>query len=254
MSAILLLFLLQYAGIDLVVGSLSGSVVLRAVKLLDVFTFLESQVAAREVASTALIAVFPVVVLYLVFGRAFCGWVCPMDFLFSVATRVRRGGRPSGLSPRIGYVVAGAFLAGALLTETPVFTNYISHLTNFFRALSAAAGAWELPGSLSVLIYSASVISLLLVLELIFPRLWCRVLCPVGKTYGLFNRISLLRLRFTETRCSGCRGCEDVCCMGVEIACHAEGRELRDANCIYCGRCVEVCGGKEDVVRMGFRR
>lgn len=254
MLVVVALFLLQYAGIDLVVGSLSGSVVLGAVQLLDVFAFLESQFAAGEVAPTAVLAVLPVVGLYLVFGRAFCGWVCPMDFLFSAVARCRRKARQSRVSPRLGYAVAAAFLLGALVTSTPIFTNYFSHLTNLFRMLSAAFAPAALRAGLSVLLYSGSVIALLLLLELIYPRLWCRVLCPVGKTYGLFNRVSLLRLRFAGTGCSGCQVCEEVCYMGVKIARHTAGRRLRDANCIYCGRCTEVCRVRDDVVRMGFRR
>lgn len=254
MLVVVALFLPQYGHLNVLVGSLSGSVALGAVRLLDVFAFLESQFAARELALAAVVAVLPVAGLYLVVGRAFCGWVCPMDFLFALVARGTEGGRHCRLSPRTGYAVAGAFLLGSLLAGIPLFTNYLSHLTNFFRAIGSAAGLGQLPGSLPVLVYSASAIGLLLVLEWISPRLWCQALCPVGKTYGLFNRISLLRLHLPGSGCNGCQACERVCYMGVRIAGRTTGRELRDSNCIYCGRCVEACRENDDVIRMGFRR
>ncbi len=254
MLAVFALFVLQYAGFDLIVGSLSGSVVLGAVSLLDVFAFIESQSAAGTVALSALVAVLPVVALYLIFGRAFCGWICPMDFLFSVMGRLRPKRASALISPRVGYVVLALLLGAALLTRIPLFSTYFSHLTNLFRAMGAALGPGGIEAALSVFLFSAAAIAALLVLELISPRLWCRVLCPVGKTYGLFNKISLVRLRLGGRGCSGCRGCDDACYMGVRVACRTDGEELRDLNCIYCGRCVEACAAKDDVVRMGFRR
>jgi len=252
---ILALFFLQYAGIKLLVGGLSGSVALWSVSLLDIFAFLESLAAARGLTLAALWAVLPVVALYLVVGRAFCGWVCPMDFLFAAVDRIRNGKRrkaPAAWKPWAGYAVAAGLLIISALMGIPFFTNYLSHLTNFFRTLTGSVFLVKgFPAEPAVVACSFLGIAALLVLEYFSPRLWCRILCPVGKTNGLFNRVSLLRLRSGGGECAGCNLCDRTCYMGVRIARHGEGTtELRDPNCIYCGRCLGDCRAKRRRIQM----
>ena len=246
MLLIIALFLLQFFGMKLLVGGLSGSVAVLFVRFIDVFAYLESLIASRDFTTIALISVFPVIGIYIIFGRAFCGWVCPMDFLFELLNRSKDWTkRKIKWSPRIGYIIAGAFLISSGIFGIPLFTNYISHLTNFFRVISGGVYlARDLPVEPMVIHFSFAVILSLLILEIFSPRLWCRVLCPVGKTYGLFNKVSLLRLKLVEGDCGECNLCEQVCYMDVKITPHLDQTYLRDTSCIYCGKCVEGCGLK----------
>ncbi|MDF1615609.1 4Fe-4S binding protein [Desulfurivibrio dismutans] len=257
MLAILALFMLQYFELRLLVGSLSGSTLLESIKLLDVFAFFEVSAAAKGVGLTLLTAVLPVALLYLVLGRAFCGWVCPMDLLFSLVDKLRPGDqRPVKLplSPGVGYWLAGGLLLLALLFSLPLFTNYLSHLTNFFRAIAGGVFlARDLPVEPAMVAWSLLTLLTLLMLHYFYPRLWCRVLCPVGKTYGLFNRVSLLKLRFDQGDCEGCELCEHKCYMGVKIVRHLDRGKLRDPNCIYCGRCIEGCRHKGKLIGMSLK-
>lgn len=252
MLLVFALLVMQYFGSSILVGSLTASVFLGTIKLLDVFAFVETQLAARSLTLTAVLAVTPVALLYLVFGRAFCGWVCPMDFLFSLVSRHQR--KETGMPLRLGYYLAGALLFIALVGGFPLFSQYLSHFTNLFRALGAAFAPEMGAATVQVALVSAAVLMALLVLEFFFPRLWCRIFCPVGKTYGLFNRISLLRLHFSQRQCSGCRRCEEVCYMGIPIMDRECDSAIRHPNCIYCGRCQDVCANQANAVRMRFAR
>jgi ferredoxin-type protein NapH len=263
---IVVLFLLQFAGIKALVGGLTGSVAVWFVKLIDVFAYFESLIASKDFTMTAFWAVLPVIALYLIFGRAFCGWVCPMDFLYEVVDRVKVRSQKSEvrsqkekntwwISPKIGYGIAVLLLLTSGALDVPFFANYISHLTNFFRALTGSVFmALNLPVEPVVVAYSLSVIAMLLVLEYVYPRLWCRVLCPVGKTYGLFNKISLLKLKFTEGECGECNLCDQMCYMNVKIARNIDQPGLRDINCIYCGRCVEGCETKGELIKITIKK
>jgi ferredoxin-type protein NapH len=253
---IIILFLLQFLKIKVLVGGLSGSLAVWFVKLLDIFAYFESLIASRDFTITALWAVLPVIGIYLIFGRAFCGWVCPMDFLFEIVDGFRDWSKIKvKASPKIGYGIAAGLLVVSGLIGIPFFTNYISHLTNFFRFITGGVFlALDLPFEPSVLAYSGGVIVLLLVVEYIFPRTWCRVLCPVGKTYGLFNKVSLLKLKFQEGSCGECNLCDQVCYMNVKIARNIDQPGLRDTNCIYCGRCAEGCETKGKLVKLSLGR
>lgn len=255
---IIILFLLQFVKIKVLVGGLSGSLVVWFVKLIDIFAYFESLISSRDFTTTAFWAVLPVIAIYLIFGRAFCGWVCPMDFLFEMVDRGRAAVQKSSrsavkISPKLGYAIAGVLLGISALIEIPFFTNYLSHLTNFFRLLTGSVFfAFKLPVEPVVLAYSGGMITLLLGLEYFFPRLWCRVLCPVGKTYGLFNKVSFLKLKFMEGECGECNLCDQMCYMNVKIAKNIDQPGLRDTNCIYCGRCVEGCETKGKLIKMKF--
>lgn len=258
MLTILALFLLQFARIKVLVGGLTGSVSVWFVKLIDLSAYSESLFASRDFTIAALVAALPILGVYLIFGRAFCGWVCPMDFLYEMVDRVKgQGARSKGqrVNPKTGYVIAIALLMTAALLEIPFFTNYISHLTNFFRLITGGVFlAFDFPVEPSVLIFSGGIILSLLVLECFFPRLWCRVLCPVGKTYGLLNKISLIRLKFLEGECGECNLCDQSCYMEVKIARHVDEPGLRDINCIYCGRCTEGCETKGRLIKISLWR
>ncbi|MDI6800739.1 MAG: 4Fe-4S binding protein [Thermodesulfovibrionales bacterium] len=253
---IIILFLLQFLKIKVLVGGLSGSLAVWFVKLIDIFAYFESLIASKDFTLTAFLAVLPIIGIYLVFGRAFCGWVCPMDFLFEIVDGFKNWSKVKvKASPKIGYVIAAALLITSGLIGVPFFTNYFSHLTNFFRFITGGVFfALDLPFEPSVLAYSGGIIVLLLVVEYIFPRTWCRVLCPVGKTYGLFNKISLIRLKFREGACGECNLCDQVCYMNVKIARHIDRSSLRDTNCIYCGRCAEGCETKGKLVKIKLGR
>ncbi|MEW6408622.1 MAG: 4Fe-4S binding protein [Nitrospirota bacterium] len=268
--AVIMLFLLQFLRVKVLVGGLSGSVAVWFVRLIDVYAYFESLIASKDFTFEALIAVLPIIGIYLIFGRAFCGWVCPIDFLYEVVDKIKfrsqKSARPASqseagevrsqkkildISPKIGYVIAVTLLVISALIGIPFFTNYLSHLTNFFRAITGGVYlALNLPVDKTVLIFSGAVIFFLLVLEYFSPRLWCRVLCPVGKTYGLFNKISLIKLKFVEGECGECNLCEQVCHMNVKITPYLDQQGLRDINCIYCGRCVEGCGTKGKLIKI----
>lgn len=255
LGGLMLLYALQFAKVKVLVGGLTGSVALWTVKLLDLYAYAESTAAALDFTLSALIAGLPVLGLYLIFGRAFCGWACPMDFIFSLANRLRPANvKPLPAPEKTGYFLAAGFLIASAAVGIPIFTNYLSHMTNFFRAITGGVFlALDLPVDIAIVYWSGGVIAGLVALELAYPRLWCRALCPMGKTYGLLNKLSAIRLNFTGEPCGQCMRCEEVCYMGVPIARHAEGRQLRHTGCIYCGLCVEGCNTKNKLISISLK-
>ncbi|HIJ59947.1 MAG TPA: 4Fe-4S binding protein [Nitrospirae bacterium] len=262
LMAILFLFTLQFFGIKFLSGSLTGSLLLWDISLIDIFAYLESLFASKELTTKALYALIPIFLLYLIIGRAFCGWVCPMDVFFNLLSKKKFNdekkiinNQRERLLKKIGYGIAIFLLIQSAVIEIPIFTNYMSHLTNFFRALTAGVfSLLSLPFEKSLLIYSLSAILFLLILELIYPRLWCKSLCPIGKTYGLFNKISLLRLSIVKDTCIQCGSCNESCYMDIDIASNTDKAFLRDSNCILCGRCVDACDKKAKTLSLKFRR
>ena len=91
--SILLLFLLgPWAGIWIIKGNLSSSLLLDTVPMTDPMLFLQLLAAGFwGVASAAVLGAAIVLVFYmLVGGRVFCSWVCPVNLVTDFAFWLRR--------------------------------------------------------------------------------------------------------------------------------------------------------------------
>ncbi len=148
------------------------------------------------------------------------------------------------------YLIPIGFLMAAALFQIPFFTSYISPITNFYRILYTGF-FWSagFPAEFSVLAISGFVLTGFLLLDFVRPRLWCRSLCPVGKVYGLFNWGSRLHVETAGRNCQGCGLCEEACYMVVKIL-PVPPKKIRNSSCILCGRCVDACRGRENILKM----
>jgi ferredoxin len=74
-------------------------------------------------------------------------------------------------------------------------------------------------------------------LNLVRPRFFCRYLCPLGALFGLLGRFSPWRLgKLSEGKCGDCRLCEGYC----EGACRPSG-EIITGECVMCLNCLDHC-------------
>lgn len=80
--------------------------------------------------------------------------------------------------------------------------------------------------------------ALVLVLNRLHTRFWCRVLCPLGALLGFFARFSLFGLRKNESACSHCNKCM-LSCQGADNP--VVGERWRQAECHLCLNCQASC-------------
>jgi NAD-dependent dihydropyrimidine dehydrogenase PreA subunit len=57
-------------------------------------------------------------------------------------------------------------------------------------------------------------------------------------------RLPSLSLRADASACSGCKGCDARCPMGLPVSSMVFGGAMRHAECILCGECVDGCPSK----------
>ncbi|MFH1480078.1 MAG: 4Fe-4S dicluster domain-containing protein [Pseudomonadota bacterium] len=88
----------------------------------------------------------------------------------------------------------------------------------------------------------------ILFLNRIKPRFWCRILCPLGALLGLCSRISILRLEKDQERCTSCGICTRNC---QGAASPMPGQEWETAECLLCFNCFSSC--PEGAIRFRFR-
>ena len=84
----------------------------------------------------------------------------------------------------------------------------------------------------------AAVFAVVITLNLIAPRFWCRYLCPLGGLLGWISRVALLRREVGE-ECKGCTLCTTACPTGTINP--AKNYASDPAECTMCLECLAVC-------------
>ena len=120
-------------------------------------------------------------------------------------------------------------------------------------AVSSIGGApWQLfkPGTEEYRVFYATwfvglVFLGLVGMNLVIPRFFCRVLCPLGALLGFLSRFALWRIDRDVTRCTDCNLC----------LAHCEGASdpqaaLRKSECFVCFNCIDDC--PEDALSFRF--
>lgn len=171
------------------------------------------------------------------FGTLICGWVCPFGFLQDLFAKVPTPKfDPPKWTSHFRYVV----LIGTVLAIPyffgeghPLFICRVCPAGGLEAAApnmvsQAAAGqdiAW--PNALKI-----SIVVLFLGAVFFIRRPWCRIFCPLGAIFSVFNRFSAFFLHFDPSKCTSCERCHKLCEYGIEPE-----KSPNDSRCIRCLEC-----------------
>ncbi len=193
-------------------------------------------------------------------GRFFCNWVCPFGTVHQFVGRLSRPADPDKAiaanryrsSQHVKYVLLTALLAAAAFGSLQI--GWLDPVCLFYRSVSTAllpAPAMSLPdifggprlyqGSLVI----GAIVVALLAMNLVYPRFFCRVVCPLGALLGVLGRFAWWRIVRDPVACDGCNRCTLRC----EGACDPHG-SVRTAECLVCLNCIEDC--PEGALRFGL--
>ncbi|HEX2981576.1 MAG TPA: 4Fe-4S binding protein [Anaerolineaceae bacterium] len=187
----------------------------------------------------------------LFFGRAFCGWVCPLgtllDFLRPLAFWQHKS-LPTYRNSRVRFYLLVVVMCSSLVSLK--ILGIFDPLVIFNRtSVSLATNAFSarLPGLRATLTMVSLAFFVILALDWWQPRFWCRNLCPVGALISLISRFSLLRRWVDLDRCTGCRQCMISCELN---AINDKGILTDYAQCTFCAECQLKC--PHQAIQLGF--
>lgn len=190
-------------------------------------------------------------VLTVLLGRVFCNWVCPFGALhhfvgWAFGRRAVREqmdvNRYRGMYA-VKYMILIGMLAAAIFGSLqiglldPIATIHRSFTIAVMPALQTAAPGHFGDIRLYHVAWLIGIMLLVLVgLNLVIPRFFCRVLCPLGALLGVLSRFSLWRIQRDTHKCTNCGLCKTHC----EGACDPH-TSLRKSECLVCFNCIEDC-------------
>ncbi len=241
---------LPWADLKIVKGNLAYSLTLDTLPLTDPYVALQSFIAGHIPETLGIVGVLIVLAFYfLVGGRVYCSWVCPVNMVTDLAAALRRflnikGSAQLHRSTRF-WVLAMTLILSAI-TGTVVW-ELINPVSMMHRGLIFSMGAaWMVV--LAVFLFDLFVMN----------RGWCSRLCPVGAFYSLIGQWSPVRISATRrAACNDCMDCFEICPEPQVIRPALKGEEkgvgpiILAPACTNCGRCIDVCS--KDVFQFGTR-
>ncbi|WP_163336186.1 4Fe-4S binding protein [Desulfopila sp. IMCC35008] len=247
---------------------------------IDPFLALVTALAAK----TFLLLMLPsLVVLVGTFflGRSFCGWVCPLGTLLDGVDRIWSTPGRSGttLYPKLPHFLLLFFLSlaffgfhiggyldpfsilvrGLVLALYPAFNAVTEAFFGFtYSSAPPVVNAVTEPvyGLLQQTVLPADqkffelgwlsllILTVVLGLEKVQKRFFCRNICPVGALLAQMSRYGLMKLSGGDATCGKCRICSSQCRMGAID----KERVVDMGSCNLCMQCAVICP-KE---RIGF--
>jgi len=243
---------------------------------LDPLAVVATMLASRS-SSVHLLPAIALVVLTVLLGRFFCGWICPLGTTLDISDHLlfRRFRRPkvkySTKLRNLKYYILVGFLVGAIFSLQLIWLAdpisivtrsygvilypYFSYVTrSTFDALYRVKGVnlisepiyrvfrnyllpLQQPTSRMLMLFFG-IFAVILVLSILQRRFWCRNLCPLGGLLGLLStRLSFWRRR-VNSRCIECGECRRACGPG---AIPEDPRYYWPQECTECMTCRDVC-------------
>lgn len=221
-----------------------------------------------------------ILVLTLLFGRVWCGWICPLGTVLEWLSprRARRHDPPAGWRA-VKYWLLFVLLFAALLGNLSLIILDPITILNRTLAVALWPGLRAAVVGIETLLYRFSILwgpldtvhaavvqplfqqvqpvfALAPLIALLFvglvalnwwaERFWCRYLCPLGGLLGLTSKLALMR-RQVDGTCVQCARCMHQCPTAT-IDPHDNYRS-DPAECIVCFDCLVDCTGEG----IGFR-
>lgn len=167
------------------------------------------------------------VLLVVLFGRAFCSWVCPGRWIFNRGPASAKA--PWQARAWIQRAIVGGTIGAAWMCHTPVFCLICPAGVICRGAVAAGTGGSLLPalGWLGALVGA----------EWASGRSWCRDLCPLGAAISQLSRFNpLLKVRANPEHCRPCVACRRVCPEGLSLV-----HDVDFTACTKCMDCQPAC-------------
>jgi ferredoxin len=241
------------------------------INILISLQFIPSLLKYNDIGTIAAAGFIAVIILTFLTGRTYCSFLCPLGIGMDLFSRI--GGKIKKKFRRYGFKKPFTIIRYTLLAATVVvtlvwgiyfltlldpysifgrFMTYLGKpvvivLNNFTAGILHKFDAYTLDHitikGFHLLTYSIPVLFFILIgfLSLAKGRLYCNMICPVGTLLGLFSKVSILRIKFDEDKCTRCGRCSVRC----KSSCIDSLQHKVDVSrCVDCFNCVDICQEK----------
>lgn len=178
----------------------------------------------------------------LAFGRAACGYICPLGSIQETKDRMA----PKKLG-RIKYLKAIKYLFAIAWVGAIVYFAIAAGGYKKIELLYNMPAGVSVDSVLSWFTYFTIVGVVLLPVFFIGKRGFCHYFCPwgvlniTGTKIKNFFRWPSLHLEASPEKCKQCHTCDKNCPMSLGISQMVSAGSMKNTECILCGTCADNC-------------
>ncbi|MBE6091366.1 MAG: 4Fe-4S binding protein [Clostridium beijerinckii] len=187
----------------------------------------------------SLIEFIAIMLLTIVLGRWFCGWICAFgaynDLIYFISKKIFK------IKFRVDEKVDSILKYFKYL----VLLFIIAISWTMGSSILESTSPWDVFGQITDVstIFSNLLVGLIFLILItigsaFIERFFCRYLCPLGVIFSIISKIGIVKINKPKADCGKCRACTMNCSMGLplyKVEC------VKGGECINCLKCTEVC-------------
>ncbi len=162
-------------------------------------------------------------VLALIFGRLYCGYVCPMNTL----------------------MIPAEWLSKKLKIQTPNTPKWLKN--GYFTWITLVISIVIMLLSKRLLHINLPILPFWLLVSVLItlrykPEVFHNLICPFGALQRVFGRFAMLSEKVDKDACIGCKLCENVCpSKAILVSTEDKKAMIKTELCHQCTNCQQVC-------------
>ncbi|MFW2501021.1 4Fe-4S binding protein [Clostridium diolis] len=187
----------------------------------------------------SLIEFIAIMLLTIVLGRWFCGWICAFgaynDLIYFISKKIftikfRVDEKVDSILKYFKYlvllfIIAISWTMGSSILESTSPWDVFGQITDVSTIFSN-------------LLVGLIFLILITIGSAFIERFFCRYLCPLGAIFSIISKIGIVKINKPKADCGKCRACTMNCSMGLPLY---KVNCVKGGDCINCLKCTEVC-------------
>ncbi len=171
-----------------------------------------------------------------VVGRMTCGWLCPFGFLQDLLFKI--GSIEIKLPKFLNYLkyimLLGLVIIIPYYTQEPWFSK-LCPVGMLEAGIPLTLLDEQIRRQIGTMFHIKMGILITFLISFVYiKRPFCRMICPLGAIFSLFNAFSAYRLEVDETQCIRCNKCVKKCPVDIKVY-----DNPNSTNCIRCLECTD---------------
>jgi len=185
---------------------------------------------------------FAIILVSIVFGKAFCSWLCPVGFISELIGDFGKKIFKKDLKlPK--------FLDYPLRSIKYLLLGFLFYSVFFLMSTTALQAFLDSPYNLvsdikmyyffaDISRFALIILGILFLLSILLRGFWCRYLCPYGALLGITSLLSPNKIKRNSVNCIDCGLCNEACPSFIKVD---KVKTVISDECTTCLNCVDVC-------------